>query len=79
MAEKRYNQDDQQKKIRDDLADMRAKGVDAHEMHSLHPGGAMEALKEMKDNIGAVRDQNQQQREEGARRLQEASRRLRNT
>lgn len=61
MSTKSYSQSDQQKRVRDTLADLRAKGVDAQQIHSVHPGGMNETLKHLTKNVSAVRDQSQEQ------------------
>jgi hypothetical protein len=61
MAEKRYSKEDQQKRTADKLADFRAKGIDAQQIHAVHPGGMNETLKHITQNISAVRDQSQEQ------------------
>jgi len=66
MASKRYSQADRQKMIRDNMAELRGKGVDAQTICTDHPGGAEAHTKEMlhASNIGKARDQSQQQTEE---------------
>lgn len=69
MASKRYSPGDQQKRIRDRLANLRANGVDAHEIHPVHPGGVDEALKILESDLGSTRDQSQEQIETGRARI----------
>ena len=56
-----FKGDDLRKMTQDSLADLRAKGVDAQEIHSVHPEGLQAALNHMKKNLSAVRDQSQEQ------------------
>jgi hypothetical protein len=63
MASKRYSPADQARRLRDRLANLRARGVDAHEMRAVCPGGTEEALKFMETETGLTRDQCQEQRE----------------
>lgn len=63
MASRRYSSSDLQKMKADVAANLRAKGVDAREIHVTHPGGVVAGLKEMTGNISATRDQSQEQTE----------------
>lgn len=58
---RRYSESDQQKLVRDTLADFRAKGIDARSIAALHPGGVQETLKRMNSDLSRVRDQSQEQ------------------
>lgn len=61
MAEKRYSPSDMAKMTRDKLADYRAKGIDARQIAPTHPGGLRETLKTIDQELGATRDQSQEQ------------------
>lgn len=61
MAEKRYSKSDQEKIKQDQMAILRARGVDAQGFHNLTTRPDTEVLKEMISNIGFTRDQSQSQ------------------
>lgn len=62
MAERRYSESDRRKIVQDRLANLRARGIDARQIHSLHPGGVEESLREIERDIPWARDQSQEQR-----------------
>jgi hypothetical protein len=74
MAEKRYSREDEAKRTRDTLADLRAKGIDAREIHAIHPGGMKETLKHLTQNISCVRDQSQAQTEVNHEKMRQSTR-----
>jgi hypothetical protein len=76
MAERKYSQQDQEKRVQDTCADLRAKGVDVRNLVPLHPGGVVEALREVTRDVSATRDQSQQQVEESRARAAESRRNL---
>ena len=59
MAERRYSPDDQQKMMRDFMADARAKGADFQQAHVTSPDGITGAIKEMKHDMGYTVAQSQ--------------------
>jgi glutamate racemase len=77
MAEKRYSQKDQQKRVQDTLSDLRAKGVDAQVIHSTHFGGMNETLKHLIQNVSQVRDQSQAQTEANRKNMRRTSKEMR--
>jgi hypothetical protein len=63
MAEKRYSPEDERKRTADRLDSLRGKGIDARDVHPLHPGGMGEVLRQMESDPAAFRDQSQAQTE----------------
>lgn len=77
MAEKKYSKSDLEKMKKDVAADLRAKGVDAHEIACMHPDGVKATLDHMRQNVSQVRDQSQAQTERNRAHMDETRRQQR--
>jgi hypothetical protein len=71
---KRYNAKDQAKMVSDKLSEMNAKGtLQVGSFTPLHPGGAVEAIREMSKDASLTKAQSQSQIEQGKEALKRSS------
>jgi len=63
MAERRYSKEDQAKMLKDQMANLNARGADFQDCHVTHPDGTMGLVKELKREPGYMVDQSQEQTE----------------
>ncbi len=61
MRDRMLKGSDLDKYRRDQLAELRARGVDARDITPMHPGGEVETFRQLRGEIGATRDQSQEQ------------------